>query len=182
MWAILFCMISFRTACPKDAPALSHLVNSAYRGDSSKAGWTTEADLLGGQRTDADKILEMIESQTSQIEIAFDSERSDDILGCVYLNQENIVTLYFGMLTVNPAIQAQGLGKLLLSHLESVARDKGYKKIRMTVISVRKELIAFYERRGYWATGVTEVFPANDPRFGIPKVSDLEFLEFIKEI
>ena len=170
-------MITFRTATPTDALALSQLVNSAYRGDSSKKGWTTEADLLGGQRTDAEKILEMIQDPCSRIELAMEN---DQILGCVYLKQEN-ETLYFGMLTVNPDLQAKGIGKLLLNHLETVARHLKCHTIRMTVISVRTELIAFYERRGYQFTGKTEPFPENDPRFGLPKTK-LLFHEFAKKL
>jgi N-acetylglutamate synthase-like GNAT family acetyltransferase len=170
-------MITFRTATILDAELISKLVNSAYRGESSKKGWTTEADLLGGQRTDAEKIQEMIEAKNSQIELSIDGE----ILGCVYLKVEENKTLYFGMLTVTPELQASGIGKLLLEHLEIKANEKGCTQIRMTVISIRKELIAFYERRGYKATGKTEPFPMNDPRFGIPK-TPLTFLEFAKTL
>ena len=175
-------MDSFRTATPQDAATLSLLVNTAYRGESSKQGWTTEADLLGGQRTDPTKILEMIAAPASQIEIAFDSKNPTDILGCVYLNQDDVKTLYFGMLTVKPELQSQGLGKKLLDHLEKIAVSKNCHQIRMTVISVRSELIAFYKRRGYQATGKTEPFPTEDPRFGVPKIAHLEFLEFTKKI
>lgn len=170
-------MIEFRTALPSDADALNLLVNSAYRGDSSKKGWTTEADLLGGQRTDAEKILEMINDPSARIELAVENNA---ILGCVYLKKEN-ESLYFGMLTVNPELQARGIGKLLLIHLENVARAWQCHTIRMTVISQRSELIAFYERRGYLRTGNTEPFPNNDPRFGLPKTK-LLFHEFAKKL
>lgn len=170
-------MITFRTATPLDANELNVLVNSAYRGDSSKKGWTTEADLLGGQRTDLEKILEMINEPNSKIELAIEN---DQILGCVYLKKES-ETLYFGMLTVNPEIQSRGIGKLLMNHLETVARDWSCHNIRMTVISQRAELIAFYERRGYQFTGKTEPFPENDPRFGLPKTK-LHFHEFAKKL
>lgn len=170
-------MIEFRTALPTDIDALSLLVNSAYRGDSSKKGWTTEADLLGGQRTDSEKILEMIQDPSARIELATEN---NVILGCVYLKKESD-TMYFGMLTVNPDLQARGIGKLLITHLENVARHENCKTIRMTVISQRNELIAFYERRGYQFTGKTEPFPENDPRFGLPKTK-LLFHEFAKKL
>lgn len=170
-------MITFRTASIQDSTLIADLVNSAYRGDSSKKGWTTEADLLGGQRTDVQKIQEMIEGPTSQMELAIDS----DILGCVYLNFETKDTLYLGMLTVNPELQTKGIGKLLLNHVEEVALKKKCHTIRMTVISVRTELIAFYERRGYKITGQTEPFPEGDPRFGVPK-KKLEFIVMAKTL
>lgn len=170
-------MINIRTANIQDAEHISLLVNSAYRGDSSKIGWTTEADLLGGQRTDLEKIFEMINDPSAKIELAIENEK---ILGCVYiLNEES--GLYFGMLTVNPYLQNKGIGKLLLSHLEIVAHEAGHKSIRMTVISERKELIEYYERRGFKRTGKTEPFPENDPRYGLPKTK-LIFHEFAKTL
>ena len=174
-------MITFRTALPSDAFSITVLVNSAYRGDYAKKGWTTEAYLLEGQRTDDENILEMLNDPQAQIELVYDSKNPAIILGCVYLNFETKGSLYFGMLTVNPELQAQGLGKQLMSHLELKAKEKNCQRIRMTVISVRKELIAFYERRGYESTGKTEPFPMNEPRYGVPK-TNLEFLEFIKTL
>lgn len=156
-------MITFRKANFEDADKLNYLVNSAYRGDSSRSGWTTEADLLGGQRVDPEGIRDMI--RNDRIEIALEG---DEILGCIYIKRVQDF-VYFGMLTVNPALQNKGTGKLLLNHLEKLTKDWGYKKIRMTVINSRKELIAFYERRGFQWTGETEPFPENDPRFGLPK-------------
>lgn len=170
-------MINFRKAEIKDSELISTFVNSAYRGEPSKKGWTTEADLLGGQRTDAEKIQEMITDPDSHIEL---SEKDGQMLGCVYLKKENTV-LYFGMLTVDPTLQNQGIGKILLNRIEELADNWGIKSIRMTVISVRKELIEYYERRGYKRTGKTEPFPENDPRFGLPKTK-LEFHEFAKTL
>jgi ribosomal protein S18 acetylase RimI-like enzyme len=158
-------MMSFRKATLSDIYDLTELVNSAYRGDGSKVGWTTEADLLGGQRTDAEKISEMIKASDSQIELAIEN---GELQGCIYIKKENKF-VYFGMLTVRPTLQNKGAGKLLLSHLEDLTREWGYQKIRMTVISQREELIAFYQRRGFKFTGETEPFPENDPRFGLPK-------------
>ncbi len=169
--------MTFRKADIKDSVGISTLVNSAYRGESSKQGWTTEADLLGGQRTDPAKIQEMIEDPDSHIELA---EKDGKLNGCVYLKKEKDV-LYFGMLTVNPILQNQGIGKILLNRIEELAQAWTIKTIRMTVISVRKELIDYYERRGYKRTGKTESFPENDPRFGLPKTK-LEFHEFAKNL
>jgi N-acetylglutamate synthase-like GNAT family acetyltransferase len=170
-------MIHFKQAETQHAQDINLLVNSAYRGDSSKVGWTTEADLLGGQRTDLEKIKEMIEGETSRIEMALDENNA--LLGCVYLEHEQDC-LYLGMLTVNPALQAQGIGKLLMIRSEEIAREAGLSKIRMTVISLRTELIAFYQRRGFTASGKTEPFPEDDPRFGLPKTKGMVFQEFIK--
>ncbi|MFI5346278.1 MAG: GNAT family N-acetyltransferase [Elusimicrobiota bacterium] len=173
-------MICFRTAAAPDADVLVALVNSGYRGESSKKGWTTEADLLGGQRTDADKIREMIAAKDSRVELAFNE--AGDLLACVHLKKEKDGSCYLGMLTVDPNRQAGGIGKSLMAHSEELARAWGCIRMRMTVISVRSELIAYYERRGYAKTGATEPFPENDPRFGLPKVRGLMFVELVKPL
>jgi GNAT superfamily N-acetyltransferase len=173
-------MVSFRAAAPSDVPALVALVNSGYRGESSKRGWTTEADILGGQRTDAEKMAEMIGTPDSRIELAFAPDGA--LAGCVYLKKEPDGSCYLGMLTVDPARQAGGLGKAIMARSEAVARAWGCARMRMTVISVRSELIAYYERRGYAKTGATRPFPENDPRFGLPKVRGLMFAELVKPL
>lgn len=174
-------MIRFQTAAQNDLNNLAQLVNSAYRGDYSRQGWTTEADLLDGQRTDPESLKEIIETPLNQIEIAFEG-KSLKMLGCVHLKQELPDTLYFGMLTIEPTLQGQGLGKVLLEHVEQLARAMNLKKIRITVIPSRHELIAFYERRGFKSTGQVESFPQGDPRYGIPKVAGLTLNEYIKEL
>lgn len=172
-------MITFKKAQISDIPLIVGLVNSAYRGESGKVGWTTEADILGGQRTDPQAIEEMILKPGARIELGLDAD--NQILGCVYLEQKSD-SLYLGMLTVNPNLQSKGFGKELLRRSEEIALELGLHQIKMTVISIRSELIAFYERRGYYRTGVTEPFPENDPRFGLPKTKGLIFEEFIKKI
>lgn len=169
--------MTFRKANSDDIELIDQLVNSAYRGETSKIGWTTEADLLGGQRTDPDKLLEMITDPLTQIELVFEE---DLLLGCVYLRREGNA-LYFGMLTVRPDLQNKGLGKILLAHVESLAKAWGLSVIRMDVIQQRIELIAFYERRGYRWTGQTAPFPEHDPRFGLPKTK-LQFLVYEKTL
>ena len=151
-------------ATKSDAPALNELVNSAYRGDSSRKGWTTEADLLDGIRTDEEGLLAMLQNPAATI---LKYEEAGQLTGCVYLEMKDD-KLYLGMLTVSPEAQANGIGKQLLSAAEEVARSKSCKTITMTVIEARHELIAWYERRGYRATGETHPFP-DDPRFGLPK-------------
>ncbi len=170
-------MITFRKAKISDANQLEILVNSAYRGDSSKKGWTTEADLLDGLRTDAQGVVEMIETPNARIELAVEG---DEILGCVYVccGEDEV---YFGMLTVNPNQQNLGTGKKLLSRVEELAKEWDKKTIRMTVISTRIELIEYYERRGYKWTGKIEPFPHNSYRAGLPKM-ELFFHEFSKKI
>ncbi len=155
-------------------------VNGGYRGEGSKRGWTTEADILGGQRTDPEKMLELIGAADSRVELAFAEDGA--LVGCVHLKKEAGGSCYLGMLTVDPARQAGGIGKLLMAHADGVARAWDCARMRMTVISVRAELIAYYERRGYAKTGASEPFPENDPRFGLPKVRGLTFVELEKAL
>ena len=172
-------MISFRTAVSSDAEALVPFVNGGYRGESSKRGWTTEADILGGQRTDSGKIREMIEAKDSLVELA---HIDGELIGCVHLEREADGSCFLSMLTVDPARQAGGIGKLIMAHSDEIARAGGCRRMRMNTISVRAELIAYYERRGYVRTGVTEPFPEGDPRFGLPKVQGLTFVELAKPL
>jgi ribosomal protein S18 acetylase RimI-like enzyme len=161
----------------KDVIALNNLVNSAYRGESSKKGWTTEADLLGGIRTTEKGLTETIQQSNTTI-LKF--THIQEIIGCVML-VEKIDKLYLGMLTVSPELQGGGVGKQLLSQAEVIAQEKGLPKIGMTVISVRQELIDWYKRHGYVDTGEREPFPMNDPDFGLPKQA-LEFIVMEKTI
>ncbi|MEP6908059.1 MAG: GNAT family N-acetyltransferase [Pseudoxanthomonas sp.] len=164
--------LSFRNATTADIEALVSLVTSAYRGEASKQGWTTEADILDGQRIDAGVLLHDIQRPTSRIVIA---ERDGDLLACAHVSAEEGAG-YFGMFAVKPELQGAGAGKLLLTEAERIARDEwGLPAMHMTVIDIRDELIAFYERRGYRRTGITKPFPYGDERFGLPKRDDLRF-------
>ncbi|HEY5804017.1 MAG TPA: GNAT family N-acetyltransferase [Lysobacter sp.] len=167
----------FRNATHADIDMLVALVESAYRGDASKQGWTTEADLLGGRRTGADDIRGCIDRPQSAILVA---ERESggggrELLACAHVAVEDGAG-YFGMFSVNPTLQGGGIGKVVINEAERVVReDWGIATMRMTVIDVRDELIAFYERRGYHRTGIKKPFPYGDERFGQPKRDDLRF-------
>lgn len=154
-----------------DASELDRLINSAYRGDTSRQGWTTEADLLDGTRTDADAIKELIETPGTTL-LKYVEEGI--IIGCVELKNQS-GKLYLGMLTVKPTLQGKGVGKQLLLAAEAEAVKQNCTSIFMTVISVRKELIDWYIRNGYQLTGERKPFAFNDPRFGQPKMK-LEFV------
>jgi predicted N-acetyltransferase YhbS len=154
-----------------DLAALEQLVNSAYRGESSRKGWTTEADLLDGIRTHQQQLTEQITADDSVMLVITDTHAA--IIACVYLQDKDSV-LYLGMLTVQPSLQAAGTGKKLLAASEAYAQWLGRSGIQMTVISVRNELITWYQRRGYRLTGEKMPFP-NHLALGIPKQS-LEFL------
>lgn len=161
-----------RDATAADVDAIVALVQSTYRGDASRVGWTTEADLLDGQRIDADGVLADLTRPDSRIRLVFAGE---DLLACGHVVIEDGAG-YFGMFSVRADCQGTGIGKALLADAERVVReDWNAHRMRLTVIDVREELIAFYERRGYRRTGIKKPFPYGDARFGLPKREDLRF-------
>lgn len=173
-------MITIRPATPADIPALHRLVERAYRGDSARQGWTHEADLLGGQRTDVAALGDIIADPAQRILIA---TGADDLIGCVQISQKNDNSAYLGLLSVEPDAQAGGLGKALIAAAERTARAEfAAKTMEMTVIRQRSELIAYYERRGYALTGEARPFPLDDVRFGLPVTRDLSFVVLAKAL
>lgn len=164
--------VTYRHASLEDIPAIVALVESAYRGEASRAGWTTEADFLEGQRIDADGVRDDIEQHGGLILLA---EAASRLLACCHLQQQGDVC-YFGMFSVQPGQQGNGLGKQMMHEAERIARaDLHCARMQMTVIDIRAELIGFYQRRGYVRTGVFKPFPYGDERFGIPLRDDLRF-------
>jgi len=164
--------MQFRRATVADIPAVVALVESAYRGDASRAGWTTEADFLDGRRTDADEVRGYIERERGMILLA---EQGGALVACANVAEEDGAG-YFGMFSVAPTLQGAGIGSRVLEEAERIVRD-GWKlpAMRLTVIDIRAELVGYYERRGYVRTGKTKPFPYGDERFGVPKRDDLRF-------
>ncbi|HEY4585930.1 MAG TPA: GNAT family N-acetyltransferase [Brevundimonas sp.] len=170
----------FRPATPDDVPALRALIESAYRGDSAKVGWTHEADLLGGQRTDEAELRDILADASRIILLA---EVDGALTGCVQVADQGRGLAYLGLLTVDPARQPGGLGRRLIDAAEAEAAARfAATRMEMTVIRQRAELIAWYERRGYRLTGETRPFPLDDPRFGLPRTRDLAFVVLEKPL
>jgi ribosomal protein S18 acetylase RimI-like enzyme len=171
--------VEYRTAQPSDVPEIVTIVESAYRGESSRAGWTSEADYLDGQRADGTMVLDIIRDPDSRLLLAVDSDR---IVGCCHLERHEGYA-YFGMFAVRPGEQGGGVGRAILEEAERQVRaDWQAREMHMTVISVRHELVAWYERRGYARTGKTSPFPYGDDRFGEPRRDDLAFELLVKRL
>lgn len=166
--------LRFRRATLDDALAIVALVHSAYRGEASRAGWTTEADLLDGQRTDLDEVRELIaNTEASRILLGFQGEQ---LVCSAALTRKAEASAYVGMVAVTPACQGAGVGAALLHELERVVLEEGLGTcLCMSVIAQRSELIAWYERRGFRTTDAREPFPYGNPRFGSPRRPDLYF-------
>ncbi len=147
------------------------LVNDAYRATGRIKGWTSEAHLLGGQRIDADMLAEILERDGSRILLA----RLDGRLGaCIHLERVSPTVAAFGLFAIRPAIQGQGLGRSVIVYAECWAKAHwGARQAEITVIDLRRDLVAWYLRMGYRFTGERKAFPYGDERFGIPKRSDL---------
>ena len=162
----------------KDAASLVALMDSAYRGENSKLGWTSEADLfIGNKRTDETTVANLIKRPGS-VFLKYLNEKGN-LEGCVLLHKKDN-RIYLGMFSVSPLAQGKGIGKKLLAAAGDYARDHNCTSIYMTVITVREELIEWYERNGYQKTGKVLPFPV-DERYGIPK-QPLEMLVLEKNL
>jgi len=166
--------LTFRDAIPDDVHRVVALVTSAYRGDASRIGWTTEADLLDGQRTDPEAVLAIINGSDSRLLLA--CAPPDALLGCCQLERRHGGVSYFGMFAVSPSEQGGGAGRRILAEAERIAAEEwSATAMEMTVLTQRRELIEWYLRRGYVMTGEQRPFPYGDERFGLPQRDDLVF-------
>lgn len=166
--------VTFRPATAVDVPLIQPLVHHAYRGDRARVGWTHEADLLDAARIDEEALAQSV-SDPSQVIIL--AERDGVLIGCVHVTDKGEGLAYLGMLTVDATQQGGGLGRRLIDQAEQTARAHfAADRMEMTVIVQRTELIEWYQRRGYRLTGETRPFPMADPRFGVPRRSDLAFV------
>lgn len=168
--------LMFRTAGFDDLPAVADLVQSAYRGDRSRVGWTTEADLIDGQRIDEGMLRDLLQRPRTVVLLA----ETDHLVGCCELSAEQDSRLaYFGMFAVRPELQGAGIGDRILHEAERMAVDLwGARRMRLVTIHLRTDVIAWYERRGFTPTGATHGFPYGDDRYGRPRRSDLHLVEF----
>lgn len=152
----MFVPLQISPATSTDLPALADLVNNAYRGEASLRGWTTEAHLLDGPRTNEADLRELAAAPSATFLLA--RTESGELVGSVYTKPQ-APYLYVGMLSVDPTRQAAGIGRQLLAATEAQARQAGHSGVLISVISVRAELIAWYERLGFQPTGEVLPFP-----------------------
>lgn len=172
--------MSLVAATAADVDAIVALVESAFRGDASRAGWTTEADLLDGRRTGSDEIGSIVADPQQVILLARGADGAPE--ASVNLRRDG-ATAWLGMLAVKPGLQGGGLGRRMVEGAEAFARERwGARVMRMKVIAQRGELIAWYERRGYRDSGETAAFPYGDARFGLPRRDDLSFVILQKSL
>jgi GNAT superfamily N-acetyltransferase len=170
--------VHFEIASAGDSNRITSLVNSVYRGENSKKGWTTEADFLEGIRITEEKIKEIIQSEKDIIILALEDQK---LTGCVHLENARQYS-YLGMLSVDVNCQDKGIGKILITECERYTKEVfRLNEIRMKVISRRTELIEYYKRRGYLLTGEKESFDSTEGTFGTPK-EKLYFITLVKNL
>ncbi|KAK3291184.1 acyl-CoA N-acyltransferase [Chaetomium fimeti] len=194
-------VLHFRVATADDLPLIHPLVESAYRGDESRLGWTTEADLISGTRIDKAGLLAKITDPAGAVLLATttttttttttnetNAPTNEELIACCEVSQRDddaAQTAHFGMFAVSPRRQGGGVGRRVLAHAEAYcARAWGAARLEMTVIASRAELLAWYARRGYRPTGAHRPFPADElARLGgVALVGDLRFLVLEKEL
>lgn len=163
----------------QDIPALNALVNSAYRGEESKKGWTTEASILDGIRINEETLVGYFER--AEVSILKCMNESGEICGTVYL-ELNAPKLYLGMFAVSPTLQGKGIGKLLMQKAEEFAIANYCDHVAITVISSRSELIEWYIRHCYKATGDSIAFENLETPFGDPKTENIRLIRMEKSL
>ena len=169
-------------AVEADYAPIVDLINLSFRSVGPLASWNTEADFIEGQRLTESLLREDLAAKPHALLLTHREDPNGELLGTVWLEPKNDGVWYLGLLTVRPDLQKRQMGRALLAAAESFAKQRGACRIRMSVVNVRKTLIAWYERRGYLLTGETQAFPYNDPRFGRPLRDDLHFVLLEKDI
>jgi predicted N-acetyltransferase YhbS len=156
--------VDIRPATASDLLPVHRVIERAYRGDSARLGWTHEADLLSDMRTDLATLLGIVADPAQVLLTLFEGKAP---LGCVNVSDRGDGVAYLGLLCIEPTRQGERLGRELLAAAEHHARKAFLcRTIEMTVIDQRRDLIAYYERRGWRPTGERRPFPVpRDPPF-----------------
>lgn len=169
--------LTFRKATPTDVPTVLSLIRSAYRGDASRQGWTTEADFVADDRIDEAGLLHKINEPNGLVLMVHraaslslppppsssSSSAVEPPIACCEILRlpEPSKVAYLGLFSVSPLLQNGGIGKKVLAEAERVAREEmGAEIMDLQTLYMRSELIAYYKRRGYYVVeGETRPFP-----------------------
>jgi ribosomal protein S18 acetylase RimI-like enzyme len=165
-----------------DVEQIVALMNRAYRGTGEATSWTSEDGYITGDRITAITLREEMGQKPDALFLKWVESPDSEPIGSVCLEPIDSETWYLGSLAIDPTLQNAGLGKKLLYTAEEWIKDRGGKKVRMSVVNVRDTLISWYERHGFKLTGETEPFPYSDKRFGVPTRDDLHFVILEKTI
>ena len=142
--------LRFTYATVADVPRLAALIELAYRGTEAAAGWTNETDILEGPRSSPGEVEQLIRDPNSRFVL---TSHGGKLVGSALLKKHGDGA-YFGMFAIDPSLQQQGLGKVVIARCETAVQELWDAKfLELTVISLRHELIAWYQRRGYRSVG-----------------------------
>jgi ribosomal protein S18 acetylase RimI-like enzyme len=170
--------MNLQPAAASDLSEIVELTNLAFRGE---VGWTHESKYIEGERISLKTLQEDLANRPQAL-LMISRGQHEVLLGSVWLEPKKDGVWYMGLLAVRPDLQGQQLGRRMLDAAEKTIRHRGAKRIRISVVNVRKNLVAWYERRGYAQTGEREPFPYGDDRVGRPLRDDLEFVMLEKEL
>jgi ribosomal protein S18 acetylase RimI-like enzyme len=169
-------------AVEADYAPIVDLANMAFRGTGVLASWNSEADFIEGQRLTESLLREDLAAKPDAQLLTYRDDPKGALLGTVWLEPKEDDVWYLSLLTVRPDLQNRQVGRTLLAAAEDYTKQRGARRIRLSVVNVRKTLIAWYERRGYLLTGETQPFPYGDERFGRPLRDDLCFVLLEKDV
>ena len=133
--------LPIRIAAPADTERIIALINEAF--------YPRESFFVEGRRTNKAEVEQLLSKGAFLL-----AEAGDKLSGCVYVELRGERS-YLGLLSVDPALQRGGLGSFLMDAAENYCRKRGSSFMDIYIVNLRKELPAFYERRGYVATGTT---------------------------
>ncbi|MBX9772357.1 MAG: GNAT family N-acetyltransferase [Candidatus Obscuribacterales bacterium] len=177
------CQIHIRRAGQSDVSELVNIIQFAYRGGKTTGSWTNEYSLVKGPRITIEQLHEVLTKNNQALIVAELEENGTTVLaGCIRIDKLADSQAYFGMLAIDPDLQSKGVGRALFAAAEECAvKDFDCRGVRMSVLSPRAELIAWYKRLGYVENG--EIEPFLDPSTGVtPLVENLYFRVLVKNL
>lgn len=169
--------LTYRLAVKADVKAIVDLVNVAYRPAPHLQGWAHESNLVTGDRTSPQQVEKLLTTESWVLLVLLNGE----IAGCAHGKRLG-TTCQIGMFATHPRVQNQGIGHQLLNHAEQfAAKSCNTTSIEISVLTGRPELLAFYERRGYFSEGQPEPYPSGQG-FGVAINTELGVLRLNKSI
>ena len=137
-----------RLATLEDAADLARVINAAF---------IVEAFFKIGDRTSPTEIASLMNSGGEFL--VLDEVDARTPVACVYLECRG-PRAYFGMLSINPARQRQGLGRRLIAAAEARARERGCRHMDIHIVNLREDLPDYYRHLGYMESGT---LPFSEP-------------------
>ena len=168
-----------REATDDELQEVVELVNVAFRGS---VGWAVEFKVVDGARISLAMLQADLAKKPEALQLVSRDEVDGGLLGSVWIEPLGGGVWYLGLLCVRPDAQTQQMGRRMMAATEELVKARGGRRMRISVMTVRDTLMAWYERRGYVKTGERKPFPYGDESVGRPLRDDLEFAVLEKEL